>query len=255
MGKMKALNTHHPENFDRVVNEGMSRLLEERGLSFSNANKKQLGKSFCRFYMSEIACYLLPMSEDDIEDGICDGKNDLDVDFVFEHNRQFYIYQSKYAGQKTHLSRDQITSFFGIHARIADRKYLNANGNELLVDLLRNFDPKCEVYYTLITNDRLTDMHVAEFKKGLETPTLSFKKVSWDLKGISEIKDEHRRALSTDETIPQEVAIPVDKIQMDAPELNTEKVWAYLDVTDLIDPSQQYKSIICTIKGTVLRDL
>jgi hypothetical protein len=241
-------------DFNRIINESMDSLLNDKGLSIEKANKKDRGKAFQEFYLKEIATFLLNLDDDDIESGLrCDGSRDLNIDFVYFNGVQYYIYQSKFKGKKSHhLTRDEISGFFNIHTRILDRDFLNLNANDDVLDLLDDFSEKSEVVYTLITNAKNTIDNEAEIKLQMKKMKKHTDKASWEVKGLSELKDDYVRAQSINNVIPDEICIPITKIQ--SPGLDS-KTWAFLDITDLICKDRKYATLICTIKGTELKNL
>jgi len=141
-------------DLEGIIKSAMNQYLEERGISYAKANKKQLGKAFCEFYVKDIAAYLFQFDEDLIEEGLrCDGKDDLNIDFAYKNEDTFYIIQSKYKSKKKgSLDRDEILGFFGIHSNILDQKFLESHANETVRDILSTFTENSQVHYILLTN-------------------------------------------------------------------------------------------------------
>ena len=70
--------------FEDILQDGINKCLQEKGLNRDKCNTRQLGKAFTEFYFTEIGQYLFGIDEDSLYDGLeCDGSGDLNVDFSF----------------------------------------------------------------------------------------------------------------------------------------------------------------------------
>jgi predicted DNA binding CopG/RHH family protein len=243
-------------DLEGIIKSAMNHYLEEKGIPYDKANKKQLGKAFCEFYVRDIGAYLFQFDDDLIEDGLrCDGKDDLNIDFAYRNEDTFYIIQSKYKSKKKgSLDRDEILGFFGIHSNILDEKFLESQANETVRDILSTFTENSQGHYILLTNisisQNLRDQFNKAEREGLEKYGAS--QITWELKDFPEIKKDYKTAQSIDEPIPDKVTIPVERVPSP---YSYNKEWAFLDLTDILDEETPYQTYLCTIKGTVLKNL
>ncbi len=95
-------------------------MLEKGIKDFDRATSNQRGKALTEFYLKEIGIYLFQIYDDDIETNICDGKGDLGIDFIVHKSGEWLILQSKYKGQSSSITIDEIAGFFQIYSRISD---------------------------------------------------------------------------------------------------------------------------------------
>lgn len=244
------------ERFDKLIKERMEFYLCEKGIkNLEAANKKNIARALQEFYLKDIAFYLSQFDEESIDDGLdCDGQGDLNIDFACKQDNTYFVFQSKYKGKKNNLTRDEISGFFRIHSRLNDREYFSTYANEIVIEILGDYKPSCEVIYILFTNAKLTQTMIDEFdlQKKEYMKREGSSNITWELKGLSELKEEYERVQSIDEPIIGEVEIPIEKI---VKHLSEGKEWAYLDLTDILDSNSPYQTILCTIKGTTLKAL
>lgn len=242
-------------DIQKVIRQGMEAYLQERGFpSLENANKKQRAKALLEYYTKDIGAYLYQFDEDQIDEGLrCDGSSDLNIDFVYKHEDTFYIIQSKYKRSGC-LERDEVSGFFKIHSRILDKEFFEMNANDTVRDILSNFKKTSPVHYILLTNCQITDTIRSQFNKELQDEQKHYKtpQISWELKGLTEIKQDYKTALSSDEPIPEKVVIPIERITN---HFTDKKEWSYLDLTNILDDDLPYQTILCTVKGIVLKEL
>ena len=242
------------EKILQIVKNGMNDCLEQRNLTWEKATKKQFGRALVEFYLREVGQFLFPIYEGDIEDGLdCDGKGDLNVDFASsQDNNNYIILQSKFKGANNRLNTDEISGFFRIHERLLDKEFFENHANVTLRDLLRDFNEDSTVQYIFLTNDKASDRIIDEFTQCKQDYESRYSNTSYELKSLTEIKKDYRTVGSQIEMIPEEVTINIEPIYDTLAEREAQ---AYLDVSSLIDPEQKYKSILCTIKGTTLKNL
>ncbi|MFZ3138375.1 MAG: AIPR family protein [Thermodesulfovibrionales bacterium] len=244
------------DSISKMIEQKMGVLLEEKGIrSISDANTKQKGKAFLEFYVRDIGRLLYKFDDDLIDDGLrCDYKNDLNVDFIYRNEENYYIFQSKYKGSRNSLNRDEISGFARIHSRITDVEFFNKNANDQVRDLLRDFNKKSTAHYVLLTNDKVSEQLREEFGMATKEQSERFNDyaIDFELKALSEIKSDYKNAQSYDEPIPEEVRIPIEKI---IDHFSENKHYAYLDLTNILDDSTKYMTILTTIKGTELKNL
>lgn len=99
-----------------------------------------------RFYVAEVHNPLSwYISEDEIEDGITDGPNDLDCDFIHKDGNRVLILQFRYHKEGMQESPKQIEYFQNILKRICDSEYKK---NYKLVDALAGVDFETD-FFTL----------------------------------------------------------------------------------------------------------
>ena len=244
------------EQFRKVLMERISYYLEEKGIkSVDKANKKQISKALTEFYVREIGVYLYAFDEDMIDDGLkCDGKGDLNIDFIYKNEDVFYLIQTKYRGTKKHLARDDISGFIKIHSRIKDSNFVENHGNEWVKEFLSSFKDSSQVHYFLLTNVDLTETLLDQFKIELkeEMPKIASDNVTWELKSFTEMKEDYSKVSVYDDPIPEQIEVPLESI---VNHFFNKDTLAYLDLTNILDSSLPYETILCTIKGTVLKDI
>lgn len=239
--------------FDDVLKEGIEKYLSEKGFTNPNsASQHQRGKALSDFYLNEIGTYLYKIYEDDIRNNICDGKGDLGIDFILKRDDSWLIFQSKYRGGSSRIDADEIAGFFQIHARISDPEYVDKNANSTLKEILEDFIPSDSVEYVFITNDKLSDYVYSEFKRLKEQNETINEHLSFELKGNAELKSDYKSVVSEGESITDEVIINIESL-FDS--FTENKRGAYFDLSDVIDKERRYKSVLCTIKGTTLKNL
>ena len=196
---------------DDVLKDGIEQILLGKGIkSFTSANASQLGSGLTEFYLKEIGQFLYPFTEDYIEEGLCDGSKDCGIDFVFNWEEEWYIFQSKYKGASNSVTHDEISGFFNIHSHVIDESYIEEFGNNRVKDLLYGFKPEHSVQYFFLTNCKLSEKNKADFGIFQEQYGSKFENVTYELKGLSDIKLDYNSALSSNETIAEEVIINID---------------------------------------------
>lgn len=237
--------------FEDLIQEGINKYLLDKGIIRDNANTNQLGKALTEFYIKDIGQYLYKIYEDDVEEGLkCDGKGDLNIDFAYKYDNTYYIFQSKYKGKNTSVSSDEITGFYNIHRRLLDKKFFNNHANSVLRDIIGSIQEDSNFYYFFLTNDKVSERNCEEFeilKKSSETEF-----VTYELKQLTDLKKDHRIILSENESITDEVIINIESAY---DTLSESYRPSYLDLTHVIGIEENYKSILCTIRGSSLKNL
>jgi hypothetical protein len=249
-------NTISLDFISKDIENKIEYYLKEKGIqSIKEANKKQLGKAFLEYYVKDIAKFLYQFDDDLIDDGLaCDYKGDLNVDFVYKNEDTYFILQSKYKGKGNKITRDEIAGFAKVHSRITDTEFFNKHANEQLKDLLSDFSKKSFAHYFLITNDKVSEVLIDEFNKDTKEEIEHFSDytIDFELKGLSEIKNDYKSAVSIDEPIPDSVNIPIEKIE---DHFLAEKEWSYIDLTNILGIDTKFMTVMTTIKGTELKNL
>lgn len=241
----------------REIDLGVDKYLEEKGIyGKDRANTIQLGKAFLEFYIKDIATFLYKFDSDLVETGLdCDGKGDMNVDFIYKQENTYFIFQSKYKGQRNAITHDEIAGFAKIHSRILDTDYFKKHANSNVQDLLRDFGSKSVVRYIFITNSKISDGIKADFKRvtDAELSNFSESEIQYELRGQAEIRDDLKTANSIDAPIPNEVIIPIEKLGNSFEQHNKE--WAYTDLTSILGGNEKYRTIITIIKGNELKNI
>jgi len=69
-------------------------LKEDLGItSISNANSRQIGKAFTKFYVKDVLAFICNFDGDLIDEGLsADGSDDIDIDFIYQNANQFFGY-------------------------------------------------------------------------------------------------------------------------------------------------------------------
>jgi hypothetical protein len=246
-------NEHKNQAFRTILQERLDKyvLAYGAGKSWDAASNVARGKAFSEFYVRDILCRLEPIDEDDIDWGLqCDGKDDLNVDCVLQSDETFFIFQSKFKGQGKRPTNDEFAGFFSVHERLLNPKLIEEKANKYLRQAVAEFAQDSDVKYFFITNaplsevddlrkefDRQREIH----SKRLDNPD----NVSWELISGTELRHNYDRAQGVEVSTPPLVEIPLEKTQG--------QTWGYLDLSEIVDPD--YPSVICTVKGTVLKSL
>jgi hypothetical protein len=238
---------------DSLIKEAIQNIFEEKGIK--RPVNQDYGKALTEFYMWEIGQHIYKIYEDDIETGLeCDGKGDLNVDFAHHYidENSFLIIQSKYKGNKSSVDSDELSGFFNIHERIIDRQYLNEHGNQAVRNELSEINDNSTFNYVFLTNDKFTNWLSSEFARLKSSKESLFENVTFSYVSITEIKRELTEVKSMGEVIPQEVEIFIENI---TDTIVNKKRHSYLDLSTVVDTEGHYKSILCTIKGSQLKNL
>jgi hypothetical protein len=239
------------QKFEEILKDGIEKCLKEIGISSLNiANQQQRGKALTDFYLKEIGAYLYQIYDDDITDGSCDSKSDLGIDFVLKRENEWLIFQSKYKGGGNQITSDEISGFFNVHSKLLDEEYFGKHANKTLKELLLDLKPEDNIQYIFITNSKLTNRNEDDFKSLQKQFENKYENLSFELKGLSDLKRDYKSVASEVESIAEIVGINVDLLE----DSFTHKFSsAYFDLSSVIDREEKYKSIVCTIKGTTLR--
>jgi len=241
------------ERFETIIQEGINHYLSLKGLNLSTANNVKLGYALTEFYIKEIGRFLYDIYEDDVSDGLlCDGKNDMNIDFAYRNEKSVIIIQSKYRGVRSSLKTDELAGFFNIHSRLTNEVYFNRYANNSVKNAIGIYSEENTYTYIFISNDKASEAIISEFNRLKEEKEAIFSNVNYEFKPFTEIKRDYREITSELESIEGEVEINIEKV-FDTISNNHKP--AYLDLTQFIGSESGYQSIICTIKGTSLKQL
>lgn len=240
------------QKFEDILKEGIEKILLNKGISRQTANPFQLGKALTELYLIEIGQYHYPINEDDIEENICDGKGDLGIDFVLQKDKDWIIFQAKYKGQSSCVTPDEISGFFSVYSKITDEGYFEKHANNKLKELLLDFNKDDTIQFVFVSNDKISSRIEEDFIKHKDEAERRYENVTYELKGLTDLKRDYKAATSEMETIAEEIKITLEAFEDTF--INKTKS-AYLDLSSVIDKENKYKSILCTIKGTTLKGL
>jgi len=241
------------KKFEEVLKEGIENALSIKGIKNINTAKTiELGNGLIEFYLKEIGQFLYPFSEDDIEEGICDSSKDCGIDFIYNTDEEWIIFQSKYKGYSNTVTHDEIAGFFNIHSHLRDEEYIKKHGNKRLKELVQDYKSEHNVQYIFLTNSKVSDKNKEDFNKLQKEYENKYDNVTYELKGFSDIKIDYKSVISNSETISEEVTINIETLKDTFTDTFTQ---SYFDLSSVIDKNNKYKSILCTIKGTTLRNL
>lgn len=239
--------------FEDILKEGLEACVKGKGIKdFNSASPQQRGKALSEFYINEIGQYLYKIYEDDIESSICDGRGDLNIDFVYKKDGEWLVFQSKYKGQSTSVTHDEIAGFFQIYSRITDDDYFEKHANRSLKELLLDFKADDNIQFIFITNDKISQSIEDDFNRLKKEMENGYENMTFELKGFTDLKRDYKSVVSESESISEEVIINIEPLQ---DTFSNQKRAAYFDLSSVIDKESRYKSILCTIKGTTLKAL
>jgi len=245
--------TLNEKKFDEVLKEGIESYLLKKGIkNFNSAKSADLGNALTEFYLKEIGQYLYPFTEDETDDGICDSSRDCGIDFIYNSDEEWFIFQFKYKGNANSINHDEIAGFFNIHSHILDEIYIKNHAHKRLKELLYDFKKDHNVQYFLISNSRISEKNKNDFEKLQHDYESKYENVKYELKGFSDLKIDFKSVISNNEAISEEVNINIETLQDTFTGKDTQ---AYFDLSSAIDKNKKYKSILCTVKGTTLRSL
>lgn len=233
------------------IRERMQELVEEYGFSGSldEASTVYKGKALTEFYIRDIDGQINNFSSEEIGNGLeCDGSDDLGVDFVCKQDDHYFIYQFKYKGRNSSLTRNEISGFFDMYEAISDKEQLK-NANAEVKDLLRGFSKDSSVTFSLVTTGKVSSSIRNWFdeskRKSVNNLQYSEDNVDWKLITMEEIKSEYIRAKSMDEAIEGEVEIPIS---------TTNEIRAFIDLSSA-SGLENYKTYVVIVEGKHLEEL
>jgi hypothetical protein len=240
------------DNFDSIIKERIKDYFEHKCINKPTQN--DYGRVFLYFYIRDVASYMNGIYEDDQDDGFdVDGKGDLGIDFLLmREDANLLVIQSKYKGHRSLLSADDIANFFQVPKRILNKPFINQHGNANIKHHLRNISSDAQIDFVFVTNDKLSQRNKDEFEQQKAIAEVENTNHTFYLKGYCELKKEYATLQTISDPIPDEVTIFIEKVNDTA--INNKRC-SYLDISDLIDNNKKYKSIICTVKGTHLKNL
>jgi len=111
---------------------------KETGNKFTALPERQKSIAATKFYLHEIHNSLgAYISEDDLDEGLVDGKNDLGCDFIYRDDGHVVIVQTKFRASGVEEASAEISHFQSILKRIRN---LSLNPNKYLADILPDLD-------------------------------------------------------------------------------------------------------------------
>lgn len=110
---------------------------KDLGTKFSNLNEKQRSIATAKFYIREIHNPAGPsIADDELIEGIVDGKDDLGCDFIHRDDGRVIVVQTKYRSAATAEDAADITHFQSILKRFRDPSLKpNRHLREILADI------------------------------------------------------------------------------------------------------------------------
>lgn len=110
----------------------------ETGGRFSELSEKQKSIAAAKFYVREIHNPVKNyISDDDVVEGLVDGKNDLGCDFIHRDDGHVFIMQAKYRSPSSEEAADSVSYFQGILGRFLNR---SLSPNKHLLEVLNDID-------------------------------------------------------------------------------------------------------------------
>ena len=241
----------------KEIRAGMDEYLAaEEQPPVGKANNIQIGRAFTDFYIRRIATVIDGITDSDaIDDGLkCDGGGDLGIDFIYPKpdGASFWVYQAKYKGKNSSLSRDEIAGFFNIHKRLMSPDG-RAGANNAVKELLIDFSPKKSLAsLVLLTNGKASDENKKDFerfRKEAQEEQADNERFDWQLVDLSGIKSNLKHALSVDEK-PPKVTIPLSSFG-----IKSQKA-GIIDLSKGIETfDKKYQTVVTVIRGTTLFEL
>lgn len=134
----------------------MKEYYTEKGIE--NPSNVQKGHAFAHFYVKDILSNKFNLTDEEIDEGLnIDGSGDLGADCVFIKDDNYLIFQFKYKGKKSSVTKDEIAGFRLLHETLINQEYVSEHGNSELKYHLQDFNSKKSVYYYFVTNGEIPD--------------------------------------------------------------------------------------------------
>ena len=229
---------------------GMSEYLE--GISPDDPNPKfntAKGKAFTEFYIRDIASQTDGITDPyAVDEGFdCDGSDDEGIDFIYpKDNGEFWIFQSKYKGGNSSLTKDEVVGFFDIHKRVFGARG-REDANDVVRGLLSDFDDKkSAAIFILLTNAKASDGIKQLFARleSEERAKPGNENYTWLLMDLPKIQSKYEDSLIDSEDKPN-VVLPINSFG-GKPGL--------IDFSEEIQKStgKKYKTIVTVVNGLTL---
>ena len=168
---------------------------------------------------------------------------DLGVDIVLEdsENRQLLVVQAKWSTRKASLPVDSLQSFFAIHPKLCEPRFV-ATGGDMARELLGSYADKVRDKYTIVlrfvTNRPLSEG--GRWKEIRDSANEDYDKadarVQCEVLGQADLKELEQQVESAGAGILSEISFPVKEN----------------DAVEFHDPNH---SLICRLSGNVLTNL
>ena len=169
--------------------------------------------------------------------------HDLGVDVVLEdsENRQLLVVQAKWSTRKAPLPLDSLQSFFSIHPKLCEPRFI-ATGGDMARELLGSYADKVRDKYTIVlrfvTNRPLSEE--VRWKEIRDSANEAYDKadarVQCEVFGQADLKELEQQVESAGAGILSEISFPVKEN----------------DAVEFHDPNH---SLICRLSGNVLTNL
>ncbi|PCJ52364.1 MAG: hypothetical protein COA73_16290 [Candidatus Hydrogenedentota bacterium] len=118
----------------------------QNGVDFDGLDNIRRSNFMTKFYVGEILSsisnQLAPSDEDEIEDHIVDGANDMGVDFIFRIGQRVLVIQTKYQGKKSNAKENvgEVTRFYALLKRLYAAIESDSIKHENLRDIVSEID-------------------------------------------------------------------------------------------------------------------
>ena len=230
---------HEANNFKKILKDKMEERLSGVGYrDISSADPTSRGKAFLEFYLYEIFAPMNDIEEDDIEECIVDGPNDLGIDFIHIHigDKKVLILQSKYGPQSINDANLQLLK--NLPTNLNNPEYVK-NANKELRSIIQDIDKIHAPNYHLVF---LTNQKVTEAKLKEKIDTIKFgndMNCEYEIKTLSQIRKEYNRVQSLEDELPAEIVFS----------LGNE------DFAELNNLDSEYNTVLITQKGTKIKEL
>lgn len=228
---------HKLKHFKEILTDKMNVRLNEIGFKdISKADNVSRGKVFLEFYLYDIFSQIVDIDDDEIENGIVDGSNDLGIDFVYIRDKKVLIIQSKYGSSS--LNDSNLLLLRDLPSNLNNTKYKKRANKELksiLNEIEKIHDPNYELVF--LTNQQVTHEKIEDRKESLNL--INNESVEYEILTLSQIRQEYERVLSLESDSPEEIVF----------NLGNE------DCLKLEHLESEYETILITQKGTKIRDL
>jgi hypothetical protein len=174
------------------------------GKTFGNMTSREQGLALTRYYVTEIHNKLsTEISDDDLEDAIVDGGNDLGVDLVHRDDNAVLMLQAKYFKDGTGPTVQDIIHFQTIFDRITDPAFKKSSR---LLDKISEIDYANDTFtMRFIALGKITGQALEQTKKDVRLPLALAgikDRVTYDFLDESDLTDELRNALSQSSGLP-----------------------------------------------------
>ena len=170
---------------------------------FGKLNSTQRSLALLKFYVIHILNFKdLYIDEDELEEGITDGGNDINIDFVYKNDGVVTFIQVKYLSPNGPIKEDDITRFQSTFYRVFDP---NISKNKKISDAIGMIDFKRDNFHMIfvglgkLDNNALAAANVVPRQPDIYDDFAD--RITWEYFDESGLNEEYRIALSTTEGV------------------------------------------------------